>query len=40
MTPLGNSDPNVRLSQLVMRMWTSFAYDLDPNGHNSTLTIT
>jgi len=32
-TPLGNSTANIKLSQLVMRMWTSFAYDLDPNGH-------
>jgi acetylcholinesterase len=34
-TPLGNSSANVKLSQQVMRMWTSFAYDLDPNGHGS-----
>ncbi|KAH9865975.1 hypothetical protein J1614_008539 [Plenodomus biglobosus] len=32
-TPLGNSTANLALSRLVMRMWTSFAYDLDPNGH-------
>ncbi|KAH8724157.1 Alpha/Beta hydrolase protein [Phaeosphaeriaceae sp. PMI808] len=32
-TPLGNSSANVELSRRVMRMWTSFAYDLDPNGH-------
>ncbi|KAJ4395117.1 hypothetical protein N0V91_011053 [Didymella pomorum] len=32
-TPLGNSTANLRLSHLVVRMWTSFAYDLDPNGH-------
>lgn len=33
LTPLGNSTENVRLARLVERMWTSFAYDLDPNGH-------
>ncbi|KAI4913672.1 hypothetical protein J4E90_005392 [Alternaria incomplexa] len=33
LTPLGNSSENIALSKLVMRMWTSFAYDLDPNGH-------
>jgi acetylcholinesterase len=38
-TPLGNSTANIKLSQLVMRMWTSFAYDLDPNGHGGTLTL-
>lgn len=32
-TPLGNSTANLKLSNLVTRMWTSFAYDLDPNGH-------
>ncbi|OAG07330.1 lipase 3 precursor [Paraphaeosphaeria sporulosa] len=32
-TPLGNSTENIALSHLVGRMWTSFAYDLDPNGH-------
>ncbi|CAN9203555.1 unnamed protein product [Alternaria alternata] len=32
-TPLGNSSENIALSKLVMRMWTSFAYDLNPNGH-------
>jgi hypothetical protein len=32
-TPLGNGTANLRLSNLVIRMWTSFAYDLDPNGH-------
>ncbi|KAJ4366737.1 hypothetical protein N0V95_000066 [Ascochyta clinopodiicola] len=32
-TPLGNSTANLKLSSLVIRMWTSFAYDLDPNGH-------
>ena len=32
-TPLGNSSENLALSELVMRMWTAFAYDLDPNGH-------
>jgi acetylcholinesterase len=32
-TPLGNTSENIALSKLVMRMWTSFAYDLDPNGH-------
>ncbi|CAG8955695.1 hypothetical protein HYFRA_00010961, partial [Hymenoscyphus fraxineus] len=32
-TPLGNSTENLRLARLVGRMWTSFAYDLDPNGH-------
>ncbi|KAF2844915.1 carotenoid ester lipase-like protein precursor [Plenodomus tracheiphilus IPT5] len=32
-TPLGNSTANFALSKLVMRMWASFAYDLDPNGH-------
>ena len=32
-TPLGNSSENIRLSKQVMRMWTSFAYDLNPNGH-------
>lgn len=32
-TPLGNSSANKDLSRLVMRMWTSFVYDLDPNGH-------
>lgn len=36
-TPLGNSTQNRRLSELVMRMWTSFAYDLDPNGHGGKL---
>ncbi|KAF3009971.1 hypothetical protein E8E13_011274 [Curvularia kusanoi] len=34
-TPLGNADANRRLSNLVIRMWTSFAYDLNPNGHRS-----
>ena len=33
LTPLGNSTENIKLSHLVGRMWTSFAYDLDPNGH-------
>ena len=33
LTPLGNSTVNLKLSNLVIRMWTSFAYDLDPNGH-------
>lgn len=33
LTPLGNSAENLALSKLVMRMWTAFAYDLDPNGH-------
>ncbi|KAJ4294580.1 hypothetical protein N0V90_008271 [Kalmusia sp. IMI 367209] len=33
LTPLGNSTENIELSHLVGRMWTSFAYDLDPNGH-------
>ncbi|KAI8942938.1 hypothetical protein NX059_000976 [Plenodomus lindquistii] len=33
LTPLGNSTANLALSKLVMRMWTSFAYDLNPNGH-------
>ncbi|KAF1935223.1 alpha/beta-hydrolase [Clathrospora elynae] len=32
-TPLGIGLANIELSRLVMRMWTSFAYDLDPNGH-------
>ncbi|KAF2441576.1 lipase 3 precursor [Karstenula rhodostoma CBS 690.94] len=32
-TPLGNSTANIALSHLVGRMWTSFAYDLNPNGH-------
>ncbi|KAF2676326.1 alpha/beta-hydrolase [Lentithecium fluviatile CBS 122367] len=32
-TPLGNDSANLALSKMVMRMWTSFAYDLDPNGH-------
>ncbi|KAF2822000.1 lipase 3 precursor [Ophiobolus disseminans] len=32
-TPLGNSSANIELSKRVMRMWTSFAYDLNPNGH-------
>lgn len=32
-TPLGNATENIALSHLVGRMWTSFAYDLDPNGH-------
>ncbi|KAF2641769.1 lipase 3 precursor [Massarina eburnea CBS 473.64] len=32
-TPLGNGTENLGLSTLVMRMWVSFAYDLDPNGH-------
>ncbi|KAF2789764.1 alpha/beta-hydrolase [Melanomma pulvis-pyrius CBS 109.77] len=32
-TPLGNSSANVELSHLVSRIWTSFAYDLNPNGH-------
>ncbi|KAH7091971.1 Alpha/Beta hydrolase protein [Paraphoma chrysanthemicola] len=32
-TPLGNNSANIELSRRVMRMWTSFAYDLDPNGH-------
>ena len=32
-TPLGNSTANLELSKMVMRMWTSFAHDLDPNGH-------
>jgi acetylcholinesterase len=36
-TPLGNDPPNIALSQTVIRMWTSFAYDLDPNGHNGKL---
>ncbi|KAI4623046.1 uncharacterized protein J4E87_006139 [Alternaria ethzedia] len=38
LTPLGNSSENIALSKLVMRMWTSFAYDLDPNGHGITQT--
>ncbi|KAH6882862.1 Alpha/Beta hydrolase protein [Alternaria rosae] len=38
LTPLGNSSENVALSKLVMRMWTSFAYDLDPNGHGVSQT--
>ena len=33
LTPLGNDTSNLALSHLVARMWTSFAYDLDPNGH-------
>lgn len=33
LTPLGNTTENIDLSHLVGRMWTSFAYDLDPNGH-------
>lgn len=33
LTPLGNSTTDLRLSHLVARMWTSFAHDLDPNGH-------
>ncbi|KAI1539401.1 PnbA Carboxylesterase type B [Pyrenophora tritici-repentis] len=33
LTPLGNTPENIALSKLVMRMWTAFAYDLDPNGH-------
>jgi acetylcholinesterase len=33
LTPLGDDPAN--LSRLVMRMWTSFAYDLNPNGHGS-----
>ncbi|EMD59087.1 hypothetical protein COCSADRAFT_176311 [Bipolaris sorokiniana ND90Pr] len=33
MTPLGSAPENLALSKLVMRMWTAFAYDLDPNGH-------
>ncbi|KAF1954903.1 lipase 3 precursor [Byssothecium circinans] len=32
-TPLGNSTENLALSKLVMRMWVSFAWGLDPNGH-------
>jgi hypothetical protein len=32
-TPLGNSSANIELSQLVIRMWTAFAYNLDPNDH-------
>jgi acetylcholinesterase len=36
LTPLGNDPANRALSRLVMRMWTSFAYDLNPNGHGST----
>lgn len=32
-TPLGNSTANIKLSHLVMRMWTAFAYNLDPNDH-------
>ncbi|KAI4646799.1 hypothetical protein J4E93_005023 [Alternaria ventricosa] len=38
LTPLGNSSENIALSKLVMRMWTSFAYDLDPNGHGISQT--
>jgi carboxylesterase type B len=34
-TPLGDSK-NVELSKLVMSMWASFAYNLDPNGHGGT----
>lgn len=36
-TPLGNSSANLRLSNLVIRMWTSFAYDLNPNQHGGKL---
>ena len=36
-TPLGNSTANLKLSNLVIRMWTSFVYDLNPNGHGSEL---
>ncbi|KAH9867231.1 hypothetical protein IAQ61_007823 [Plenodomus lingam] len=32
-TPLGTNPANLALSNLVMRMWTSFAYNLDPNLH-------
>ena len=32
-TPLGNGTDAIALARLVERMWTSFAYDLDPNGH-------
>lgn len=32
-TPLGNDTENIALSRLIGRMWTSFAYDLNPNGH-------
>lgn len=37
MTPLGNDPANIALSRTVMRMWTSFAYDLNPNGHGGKL---
>ncbi|KAF1967623.1 carotenoid ester lipase-like protein precursor [Bimuria novae-zelandiae CBS 107.79] len=33
LTLLGDSAENIALSHLVGRMWASFAYDLDPNGH-------
>ena len=36
-TPLGNDTANLKLSNLVIRMWTSFAHDLDPNGHGGML---
>lgn len=36
-TPLGNNPENLKLSNLVIRMWTSFAYDLNPNGHGGEL---
>ncbi|EKV15926.1 Triacylglycerol lipase (LipA), putative [Penicillium digitatum PHI26] len=32
-TPLGSDPARLELGQMAARMWTSFAADLDPNGH-------
>jgi acetylcholinesterase len=32
-TPLGHNEADGELSRRVMSMWTSFVWDLDPNGH-------
>ncbi|KAL7271295.1 hypothetical protein RUND412_005962 [Rhizina undulata] len=33
LAPLGPDPSDLKLGQLMARMWTSFAHDLDPNGH-------
>lgn len=34
MTPLGDDPARLELGKLAARMWTSFATDLNPNGHS------
>lgn len=39
MTPLGDDPARLELGHLAARMWTSFATDLNPNGHGGMFSV-